>query len=533
MSIKRRNFIKQGAVIAAATAVPSVAQGLIHHNLSEPVLLDARDPKVKEICRAVISSAKEAGASYADVRLSHMYSRKIGGIPPESETMNVGARALVDGYWGFAASPIWSIDEGVRLGRAAVRQAKANNIDGPREVDIAPLENVQSGEWIMPIQDDPFELNIHEVGDFLSSLLIVMSRLPGVNPQAPGAEFRRLDKFYASSLDQEFFQRTYLTSASVVFQYVNKEGRIAGVSLDSLTPAGKGFEYIREGDIREEIRKLYEEVKEDLELPYKPVDVGRYPVLLERSTVGDLLHKTLGPATELDRILGYEANSSGTSFINDPAEMIGSLKVASPQVTVTSDRSMSGGAGTVKWDDEGVMPRNLTLIDKGILKEVQTDRERAGWLNKNLGGKYHIAQSSGNLLSDIAQIPPNIFTGNLAITPGDDRVTEKSMMEEMEDGIFIKKGTANVDFQLSSGTITGWAFEVKKGKRTAMLNATGLLFRTSELWNTVTRVGGKSSQRTYGHSAGKTNYHADATTSVTASPVLFKEGTVIDVTRKA
>lgn len=533
MQFTRRDILKKGAVATALCTLPSTAQAVIGHSIPEPLLIDANDPKVKSICAAAISAAEEAGAAYADIKMSHMYNRKIGGIPPEIEIMSAGVRVLVDGYWGFASSPIWSTDEGARLGRAAVRQAKANNIDGPREIEIAPLQNVQSGEWIMPVKTDPFELNVNEITDYLGSLMVVMQRWPGVSPQPPSADFRRLDKYFASTLNQKLFQRTYLTSANVSFQYRNKEGRMAGVSLDSLTPAGKGFEYIKEGNIREELRKLYEEVKEDLMFPYEPVDVGRFSILLERSTLADLLHKTLGPATELDRILGYEANSSGTSFINDPAEMVGTLKVASPEVTIISERSAEGGAGTVKWDDEGVEPRDLTLIDKGILKEVQTDRERAGWLSKNLGDKFPAAQSSGNLVSDIAQVPPNIFSGNLTIVPGEDTLTEKSMLEEMEDGIFIKRGSANVDFQLSSGVISGWAFAVKKGKRTAMLSSAGVLFRTSELWNMATRVGGKSSQRTYGHSGSKTNYFAGTTTSVTGSPVLFKEGTVIDVTRKA
>ncbi len=533
MRLTRRNILKDGAFIAALSAVPNAAHAVIRHGLSEPILLDARDPRIKSICAAAISAARDAGASYADIRLSHMYNRKIGGLPPETEIMSVGIRTLVDGYWGFASSPIWSVDEGARLGHAAVRQARANNIAGPREMNMAPLENIKSGEWIMPIKDDPFQLNFSEVIDFLNSLSTVVARWPGVQPLPPAAEFRRLDKFFASSLNQEFFQRTYLTSADIGFRYISSDGKQTSIALDSLTPAGRGFEYIREQDLRAELRRRYEEAREDLKLPFKPVDVGRYPTLLDRNTTAQLLRLTFGPATELDRILGYEANSSGTSFINDPMEMLGSLKVASPEVTIIADRSMEGGAGTVKWDDEGVEPQEVTLIDKGILKEVQTDRERAAWLNQNMGDKYRLSQSSGNMASDIAQTPPNIFSGNLTLLPGDNSITEKAMIEDMEDGIFVKRGGVNVDFQLSSGIISGNAFEVKKGKCTAMLFSLGVLFRTSELWNTVTRVGGKDSQRMFGSASYKTNYFATTTTSVTASPVLFKEGTVIDVTRKA
>lgn len=528
----RRSVLKNGTAIAAFASLPNVSEAVVRHSAAEPLLMDVRDERVKEICAAAISAAREAGASYADIRLSHTYIRKVGGIPPETELMSAGVRALVDGYWGFASSPIWSNDEGARLGRAAIRQAKANNIAGPRELEFAAHENATSGEWIMPVKDDPFELNFYEVEDFLASLTKVMERWPGVSPFPSSAEFKRLDKFFASTLNQEFFQRTYLTSADVGFRYKNDEKQTVAF-LDTLTPAGKGFEHIRDQDIARDLHRLYEETREELKLPVKPVDVGRHPVILERRTLAQLLHKTIGPATELDRILGYEANSTGTSFINDPVEMLGSLKIASPQVTITSDRSMSGGAATVRWDDEGVEPQKLTVIEKGILKGVHADRQRAGWLNKNLSGEYGRMGSTGNMVSDMAYVPPNIFFGNIAIEPGSDSTTEQSLLEQMENGIYIKSGNVNVDFQLSSGIISGSAFEVKKGKRTAMLTSLGLLFKTSELWSLVERVGGRSSQRIYGYGTHKTNYLASTTTSIAAVPALFKEGTIIDVTRKA
>lgn len=532
MDFTRRNILKNSAFITAFGAIPNVAHAAVRHNLLEPVLMDARDPRVKAICAAAIAAASEAGASYADIRVSHMYLRKVGGLPPETEIMSVGVRALVDGFWGFASSPVWSTDEGARLGRAAVRQAKSGNISGPREINIAPHESVTSGEWIMPVQDDPFQLNMNEIHDFLDSLRPFMTRWPGVSPMSSYAEFRRLDKFFASTLNQEFFQRTYLTSANISFRY-EADGKMTVASIDSLTPAGRGFEHIREQDVRGELKRLYEQAKEDLKLPFKPVDVGRYQILIDRSTAAGFMHATLGPATEMDRILGFEANATGTSFINDPIEMIGSLKIASPEVTIIADRSTEGGASTVRWDDEGVQPQAVTLIDKGILTGVQTDRERSGWLNTNLGGRYKPTQSSGSMTCEIAQAPPNIFSGNLSLLPGEDRNTEESMMSEVEDGIFIRGGSVVADFQLSSGILSGSAFEVKKGKRTAMLVSLGVLFKTSELWSTAVKVGGKSSQRTYGFAAAKTNYHASTTASVTASPVLFKEGTVIDTTRKA
>lgn len=59
--------------------------------------------------------------------------------------------------------------------------------------------------------------------------------------------------------------------------------------------------------------------------------------------------------------------------------------------------------------------------------------------------------------------------------------------------LLIKRGNVDSDFQLSSGVISESAFEGRNGKKAAMLKSLGVLFRTPQLWSSVTDVGGRSS----------------------------------------
>ena len=53
-------------------------------------------------------------------------------------------------------------------------------------------------------------------------------------------------------------------------------------------------------------------------LSAKPVDVGRYDLVLHPSHLWLTIHESVAHPTELDRAMGYEANYAGTSFVAPP-----------------------------------------------------------------------------------------------------------------------------------------------------------------------------------------------------------------------
>ena len=87
------------------------------------------------------------------------------------------------------------------------------------------------------------------------------------------------------------------------------------------------------------------------------------------------IHEIVAHATELDRILGYEANYAGTSFVK--LSDVGKLKYGSKLFNVTADRTMPGGMATIGFDDDGVKTQQLPIVRDGILVGLQTNRETA------------------------------------------------------------------------------------------------------------------------------------------------------------
>jgi len=63
------------------------------------------------------------------------------------------------------------------------------------------------------------------------------------------------------------------------------------------------------------------------------------------------VHESVGHATELDRVLGYEASYAGTSFAT--LDNLGKLQYGSPAMNITSDPTLPYGLGSFGWDDEG------------------------------------------------------------------------------------------------------------------------------------------------------------------------------------
>ncbi len=533
----RRQFLQRSAgVVAAYTAVslwtpppPLLAQ--IGKTL-EP-LPPIEDPRLKALVERGIDASKSAGATYADVRLTHEYRRGGGGDVGEIESMTVGVRALVNGYWGFASGPVWSLDEMVRLGQEAVLQAKANGLGKPRVTTLAPTP-VVSGHWTMPIQIDPFSIHPAEVYDRLIGISIYAERRSDrihVNQNMAG--FFKQDKAFGSSDGSYCTQRNYLTSGLFLLSLRLPDDRGSGGELDFLDPAGVGFELFEEQRMRAGVDRLIEDIKADLALPVEPVEVGRYDTVVSARPVAHLLGGTVGVATELDRALGYEANAGGTSYLNDPFEMLGTFKIGSPLFTVTMNRDQTGGAATTQWDDEGVVPETTSLIKDGVVNDMQTTRESAGWMQEWLTKHDRPIRSTGSAYAPSGVDAPLAHTGNLVLTPSTDDHTLDTLVSQLKNGVLFTSIGIALDFQQLNGMAAGKAYKINNGKKVALLDGAGILFRTPELWKSLSILGGPGSAvqaagLEYKGQPGQTSTH-----TITAVPAMFTQQTIIDSKRKA
>ena len=518
--------------MAAATTVsrPLLAQIGRTPELVPPI----DDPRLKSLVTRALEAAQGAGAAYADVRLTHSWGRVITvSNVSDVEAVNVGVRALVDGYWGFATGPVWSLPEMARLGREAVHQAKTNALGKPRPVDLAPAPTVPDGRWVMPVRIDPFEIPPVEIQDFLDSLEIFTKRTPGASVASNRCMLFKQEKVFGSMAGSYFTQRLYRTTGSLSIGLQKVGGKGGSGVVDLLSPAGVGWELYRDQPLREAIRRVIEEIEEDIKLPVKPVEVGRYDTVFDAASVASMVDVTLGAATELDRALGYEANAGGTSYINDPLVMLGSYQAGSPLLTITANRSQRGGCATVKWDDDGVAPDEFTLVKDGVLTDFQTTREGAGWLKDAYTKAGRPMRSHGCAAAPSAAEAPLSHRPNVRLVPGREGHDFDALVGGVTSGIAIKGARLDMDFQHLNGLGIGRTYEIKKGKRVARIANAGLLFRSPELWKGLLAMGGSASERRYGRAASKGEPVQTCFASVTAPPAVFEQLTVIDPKRKA
>src|SRR6188472_1012309 len=137
--LTRREVLQVGAQAATLALLPRSLGArplLVDLGGAGPVPVPPiTDPDVKALALRAVEASRAAGATYADVRLTHTYlldfldaqdARRIAkqgqALMATDERMQVGVRALVNGYWGFASSAVWTPDEMTRLAQAAAAQ---------------------------------------------------------------------------------------------------------------------------------------------------------------------------------------------------------------------------------------------------------------------------------------------------------------------------------------------------------------------------------------------------------------------------
>ena len=549
----RRRFLKGVGSALAAVMVPRPL--LVRLGRSWEPAPPIQDTRLRDLTARALEAARAAGATYADVRLTHTRTREFEHSQcRDGEDLHAGVRTLVKGYWGFVSASAWDIDEMARLGQEAVHQARANALGQVREVDLAPAPAVPNGHWVMPVERDPFEVSPLEIMDFLEGLsLFAHTRAPRVLLRREAglgaylASFRVQEKAFASSIGTYCTQQLYDSFGEIgvgVRPEDDSEQVLRGVH--GLTHAGMGWELfaadriprVREHPVREEIRRAIEDAEEDLLLPWKPVDVGRYDVVLDAASVLSFVAGTLAPASELDRSLGYEANADGTTYVRDPFHMLGTMQLAAPMLTLTADRSTPGGVATVQWDDEGVVPDEITLVKDGVLNDFQTVRESAGWLKASYAALGRSWRSHGCANAASATAPPMQFAANLAVVPGTGTLDYEDLVAGTTKGIAVEDGAVDMDFQASSGKATqgrigSGIYKIERGKKVARLASAALLCRATEFWKSLQALGGEASLRRYGAEEHKGEPQQECFYSVTTPPAAVKGLALVDERRKA
>jgi TldD protein len=226
-----------------------------------------------------------------------------------------------------------------------------------------------------------------------------------------------------------------------------------------------------------------------------PVDPGQYDLVLMPSHLWLTIHESIAHPTELDRIMGYEANFAGTSFIHPIEDFLGTFRYGREFMNVQGERSVPGALSTVGFDDEGVRPRDYLIVRDGLLWDLQTTREQAPWLADWYQTIGEPVRSHGNSYAqgwaDIQfQRMPNIN-----LLPNAERdVSVDELVSGIRRGILIDgEGSFSIDQQRYNAQFGGQVFhEIRDGRVVGMLKDVAYQLRTPEFWNSMDLIGGAS-----------------------------------------
>lgn len=561
---RREWFVTQAAALVAARNGIRWTPGNLHdvspQHVFKPSVRDVTalgDTTAWEtIVQKAVDAARAAGASYADARISRQVQQlyRFSGPPGnyfggDLEINGLGVRALVNGYWGFAAASKLNAETAARLAQDAVAQAKVNALGTPRTTNMGSVPPVR-GHWSTPLQIDPFSIPIEEKNDYIRSWIDFGQRVgAAINLIQSGLHFARQERVVATSDGSLVAQTLYETGGSIVCTLFGNSGPV-NATVEGLQTAGTGWELIRDAKILDQLAAIGEKLKEKTALAEraKPAVVGRYTIVCDGSTMASLLDQTVGLATQLDRALGYEANASGTSYLDNPLGMLGTFKVGSPLVNVTANRSAPTQLATVKWDDEGVAPQSSALVKDGILNDFQTTREQAAWLASYYDRQHRPITSHGYAASENALKVPMQLSPNLALEPSSAATTVDDLIANVENGIFVAEGEVISDFQARNGLLIGSLRKITNGRLGPVLTGGGVIFNSIDLWGKVAVIGGASTRGSvvssqypagsmftfYGYSKNIKGQPQQITShSVTAPAATITGQAIIDPSRKA
>src|SRR4029079_3434051 len=119
------------------------------------------------------------------------------------------------------------------------------------------------------------------------------------------------------------------------------------------------------------------------------------------------IHESVGHATELDRILGWEAAFPGPSWLD--LGQLGSLRFGSELMNITIDPTLPGALGSFGFDDEGTPAAKRHAVRNGIWVGVLAGLDSAAFA----GLDY-----AGSVRSDGWARLPMVRMTNVGLEPG-------------------------------------------------------------------------------------------------------------------
>jgi len=493
--LKRKDFISTAGMGLGALFIPK--SSMFTRTLSLDEHWHAGDTVLKkELSDVALNAARGVGATYTDVRIGRYLNQfvvtredKVENII-NTESYGIGIRVIANGCWGFAATDHMDKDSIANAAKLAVAVAKENARLLSEPVQLAPQKGYGEVSWKTPIEVNAFEVPIKDKVDLLLSVNDAALK-GGANYVDSILFFVNEQKYFASTdgsyIDQDIHRIWPLFRITKIDAKTGKFETRASLSA----PMGRGYDYIipKEKDKIKGLVTLYGNSYDMLEdakqgsvqvtekMAAKSVEAGKYDLVLDPTNLWLTIHESVGHPSELDRVLGYEANYAGTSFLTLDKWQSGKFNFGSKDVNIMADKIQPGSLGAVGWDDEGVGTKEWNIIKDGILVNYQAIRDQAHIIG--------LKESQGCCYADNWSSVQFQRMPNISLKPGVNKLSPAEMIKNVEKGIYIIGDSSfSIDQQRYNFQFSGQLFyEIKNGKIAGMLKDVAYQSNTQEFWN--------------------------------------------------
>ncbi len=387
--------------------------------------------------KLIKNALKSAKADHVEIRINEGRGTGVSYVGKELESigessmMGGSVRALVNGGWGFVAFN--DIEDLPRYVKMACEQAK---VVGNKDVSLAET-GVINDVVKTQVDVDPADVSLidkHDLCQKYNNIILSSNKVQTSSVRYVDAH----GTLYFANLEGSF---------------IVCENIFCGVSVMAMAKDGMDVQqaYNSIGDLRgyskvENFEESCEEVTKravDL-LSAKPVDAGKYTVIVDPKLCGVFTHEAFGHLSEAD-------------FIHENQKLREIMKIGkrfgSDELSIVDDGTLTGEAGYNKYDSEGTPTQKTYLIKDGILTNRLHSRETAAKMGE---------KPTGNARAISYGSEPIVRMTNTYMESRDQ--TFEEMLAGVDDGIYAKGslgGQTNTEMFTFSAEE---AYKIKDGK---------------------------------------------------------------------
>jgi TldD protein len=401
---------------------------------------------------------------YTDVRIEDVYETKVVytlGEVEESKNRSYKAAfiRLFDGerwYYG-STSNIENIQDEINT-LASYANPNENIYNNP----IVKKLQVNKESLIKFEEDSVAKVEMEKKHDLLKEYFPILESDDLIKSWKANYVDKRVVKEFYSSKGAEITFDIQLAGLSIRMNFVDDEKRL--------------FEsYEKTSDAFDKLNAPLDEFKlrinecENFLFNSKPIESGKYTVILSPLAAGVFAHESFGHKSEADFMIGDETMRKEWSI---------GKKVGSDILSIVDDGNIAG-SGYIPFDDEGTKAEKTYLIKDGIL---------SGRLHNSTTAEYLDEDLTGNARAVNFEFEPIVRMTTTYIETGDKSKDE--LFSEVEEGIYIK--TIKHGSGMSTFTIApSLAYHVKNGKIAEPVNISVV---SGNVMNTLGEIDGLSNE---------------------------------------